>query len=110
MFDCRKCNSKNNDKCGCVFKNLKEHNVCEKDYIWNPARCSCENDRYLANIIDDSVITCDENLNAVDSVSTNVPANALSTLSENATSTASINFRNENVRYKIVCYILYTVC
>ena len=29
-------------------------------YIWNPATCSCENDKCLASIIDDSVITCDE--------------------------------------------------
>ena len=34
--------------------------MCKKDYIWNPATCSCENGKYLARIIDDSVITCDE--------------------------------------------------
>ena len=34
--------------------------ACEKDYIWNPATCSCENGKYLAIIMDDSVITCDE--------------------------------------------------
>ena len=34
--------------------------MCKKDYIWNPATCSCENGQYLARIIDDSVITCDE--------------------------------------------------
>ena len=33
MFDCKKCNSKNNDKCGCVFKNLKEH-MCAKKIIF----------------------------------------------------------------------------
>ena len=27
---------------------------------WNPATCSCENGKYLASIIDDSVIMCDE--------------------------------------------------
>ena len=31
-----------------------------KYYIWNPAICSCENGKYLASIIDDSVITCNE--------------------------------------------------
>ena len=59
-FDGRKCNSDqwwNNDKCRCECK--KRH-VCEKDYIWNPATCSCENGKYLASIIDDSAITCDE--------------------------------------------------
>ena len=28
--------------------------ICEKDYVWNPAR------KYLASIMDDSAITCDE--------------------------------------------------
>ena len=32
----------------------------KKNYIWNSATCSCENGKYLASIIDDSVITCDE--------------------------------------------------
>ena len=31
----------------------------KKDYIWNPAKCSCENGKYLLNLEDDSVITCD---------------------------------------------------
>ena len=59
-FDGRKCNSDqwwNNDKCRCECK--KRH-VCEKDYVWNPATCNCENGKYLASIMDDSVITCDE--------------------------------------------------
>ena len=33
-------------------------------YIWNPAACCCENGKYLASIIDNSVITCDEIINA----------------------------------------------
>ena len=59
-FDCRKCNSNqkwNNGKCRCESK---KHHMCEKDYIWNRATCSGENGKYLAGIIDDSVITCDE--------------------------------------------------
>ena len=35
-------------------------NVCEKYYIWSPASCSCQSGKYLASIIDDSAITCDE--------------------------------------------------
>ena len=31
-----------------------------KDYIWNPATCSCENGKYVRGITDNSVITCDE--------------------------------------------------
>ena len=40
----KKCNSYqwwNNDKCQCEYKKL---HVCEKDYVWNPCTCSCEND------------------------------------------------------------------
>ena len=45
-FDERKCNSnqkQNNNKCQCQCKYLKDHTICEKDYIWNPATSSCEN-------------------------------------------------------------------
>ena len=58
-FDGRKCNSnqkRNNDKYRCEFK---KHNICEKDYIWNPATCCCKNGKYLANVNDHSVITHD---------------------------------------------------
>ena len=59
-FGGRKWNSNqwcNDDKCRCECK--KRH-VCEKDYIWNSATFSCENWKYLASIMDDSAITCDE--------------------------------------------------
>ena len=59
-FDSRKCNSNqkcNNDKCWCE---CKKHHIWEKDYIWNPDTCSCKNGKYLASIIDNSVITYDE--------------------------------------------------
>ena len=39
----------------------KNHYICEKDYIWNPTTCNCKNGKYLANIIDNSVIMCDLN-------------------------------------------------
>ena len=32
--------------------------VCEKDYVWNAATYICENGKYLASSMDDSVITC----------------------------------------------------
>ena len=40
-------------------------NTSAKKYIWkrlywNWATCNCENGKYLAGIINDSVITCDE--------------------------------------------------
>ena len=65
-FDGRKCNSDqcwNNDKCRCECKKL---HVPEKDYVWNPATCSCENGKYLASIMDNSVITCDGILESYD--------------------------------------------
>ena len=64
IFDGRKCNSKqnwNNDKCRCE---CKKHNICENGYIWNPATCSWQNGEYLAYIMDNSVITCHEIIDA----------------------------------------------
>ena len=31
-----------------------------KKIFWNPATCNCENGKYLASIMDDSAIMCDE--------------------------------------------------
>ena len=59
-YDGRKYNSNqwwNNDKCRCE---CEKHHICKSDYIWNPTSCSCENGKYLAGIIDDSVVICDE--------------------------------------------------
>ena len=41
-----------------------QKHIYEKDYIWNPATCSCKNGKYLASITDDSVIMCDEIIDA----------------------------------------------
>ena len=57
-FNGTKCDSNqwwNNNKCRCE---CKKH-ICEKD-VWNPSTCICENGKYFANIMDDSVIMCDE--------------------------------------------------
>ena len=99
-LDGRKCNSnqnRNNDKCWCDCTNLKKHHVCKKNYIWNAATCSYENGKYLGSIIDDSLIKCDEIIKAADCISTNVM------------STASTNFCNKKVRYKMDCNILHTL-
>ena len=61
----------------------------------------CENVEYLANSIDDSVITCDEIVNTADSASTHALINV--------TSTVLTNFHNRKVRYKIDCNILLKV-
>ena len=87
----------NNDKCWSECKNPKEHNISTKNDIWNPSTCIWENVEYLASIIDDSVIICDEIIIVADSVSTNV------------TSTVLANFDNKKVRYKMDYYILDTV-
>ena len=74
-FDVEKCNLNqkwNKDKCLHERKNLTEHNACEKDYIWNPAACSCQNGEYVVSIIDHSVITCDEIIEATKSTLTNL--------------------------------------
>ena len=44
----------------------------QKLYIWNPATCSGEKGKYLGNIIEDSTTMCDEIINAVNFVSTNI--------------------------------------
>ena len=36
------------------------------DYVSNPATCTCENGKYLASIMDDSVIICDEVIESYD--------------------------------------------
>ena len=62
-FNSRKCNSNQNWKnseCQWEYKNPKKYRVWKKDYIWNPAKCTCENSKYVGRITDDSVITCDE--------------------------------------------------
>ena len=38
----------------------------KKDYIWNPSATNCKNGNYLARIMDDSVIVCDEVLESYD--------------------------------------------
>ena len=82
-FDDRKCNSNqkwNNHKCRCECKNLKKHCVCKKYYIWNSAICSCKNGKYLARIIDYSVITYDEITDTTESTLTKtIPAETFPT-------------------------------
>ena len=74
-FDGRKCNSdqwSNNDKCQCECK--KRH-VCGKDYVWNPAACNCKNGKYLASIMDDSAIMCDEVIVSYNEGKKTIPTN-----------------------------------
>ena len=62
-FDGTKSNSKEmwiKGKFPYECKNPKEHHLCEKFCIWNVTTCHWENGKYLANIIEDSAIKCDE--------------------------------------------------
>ena len=43
-----------------VNVSVKNCHICEKDYVWNPARCNCENVKYIGSIMGDSVIIRDE--------------------------------------------------
>ena len=45
---------------GASVKIKKKHSVCKKRLYWSPGICCCKNSKYLASIISDSVITCDE--------------------------------------------------
>ena len=58
----------NNDKCRCECK--KRH-VCEK----NPARFGCEHGKYLASIMEDSTITCNEIIESYDEETKTIPTN-----------------------------------
>ena len=67
-FDGTKCKSYqwwNNNKCPCQ---CKKHKVCEKDCVWNPATCNYENGKYLASIMDDSMIIYDEIINIKETI------------------------------------------
>ena len=76
IFYGRTCNSNqkwNNDKCRCKCKNKNKKTLRvqkKNNKIWNPATCSCENGKYLARIIDDSVITYDEIIKEIKTVTT----------------------------------------
>ena len=44
----------------------KKRHVFGKDCIWNPATFSCKNGKYLASIMDNSAILCDEVIESYD--------------------------------------------
>ena len=61
-----------NDKC---WYECKKHQAYEKHYVWNPVTCSCEYGKYLASIVDDSAITCDEVIESHDEKTITIPTN-----------------------------------
>ena len=58
-----------------VAVNVKKHHICEKDYVWNPAICNCENGQFLASIMDDSVIKCDKVIESYEEEINTIPTN-----------------------------------
>ena len=44
-----------------------------KDYVWNSATCSCENAKYLASIMGDSAIMCNEYIESSDETTKTIP-------------------------------------
>ena len=55
-----------------IWENIISVNIYIYIYIWNPATCTCDSVEYWRSIIEDSVITGGEIVNAVDDLSTNV--------------------------------------
>ena len=71
-FGGSKCNSNqklNNYKCWWDCKTSIIH-VCDKIYIRNSSTCSCNNDKHLGSINDDSVVICDEIIDTAKTVPT----------------------------------------
>ena len=92
-FDGTKCNSNqwwNNEKC---WSECKKMHVCERYYVWNPATFNFENGKYLANIMDDSTIICDEVIKSCDEETKNIPTN--------------FNEKNWSVKQKVFIFYLY---
>ena len=53
----------------------EKHHIGEKDYVWNSTTRNCENGKYLASMMDDSVITCDEVIVSHDKETKTIPTN-----------------------------------
>ena len=80
----------NNDKSQCECKN---RHICENDYVWNPATCSCENRKYLASTMDDSAIMCDEIIESYDKETKIIPTN--------------FNVKKQSIKRKISTFYLH---
>ena len=49
--------------------------LSEKNYIWNPSKCSCKNGKSLAGIMNDSAIACDEVIESYGKETKTIPTN-----------------------------------
>ena len=80
----------------------------QKNYIWNPTTCICDNSKYLKGISDTSVTECDEIIIVMTLYQQKkaIATKKTNTIATNVTSTASRNCHNKKVRD---CYILHTI-
>ena len=65
--------------------------MCQKDYSWNPSTCICKDSKYLKSIADTSVMTCDEIISVMHTVSTKIT----DPIAANVMSTASIKYQSK---------------
>ena len=54
---------------------IKNVMYVKKDYVWNPSTCNCENGKYLAIIMDDLAIMCDEIIESYHNETKTIPTN-----------------------------------
>lgn len=72
------------NKFQCECKSPKKDLVCKENHIWNPSIFTCEiNNAYMKSLIKDSVVSCDEIIDAV------------ATLYDDTPETVSINSNNK---------------
>ena len=75
-FDGIKCNL--DQWCGItrnVHVSVKTSYIIEKDYILQPTTRICKNGKYLASIMDDSAIVCNEVIESYDEEKKTIPTN-----------------------------------
>ena len=73
----------------------KKTSVSKKYYIWNSSKNTCKNSKYLENITDNSVFTCNEIIDAVRWESTKL---------------MSINFNDKRLIYEMGnFYVLFAL-
>ena len=70
--------------------------MCKKGYIWNSAKCPCENGKYLKSVADYSNIVYHEIIETAKVVSTKIIS----------TKSIPTNFNEKNVTCKTKCFYI----
>ena len=68
-----------------------KHHVCKIDHTWNPTTCACKINRSLKSIAD-SIVTCDEFIDAVAKSCNNVPGTMSINLNDKETTCKMDNY------------------